>query len=182
MGFDVAPTPVRRRGSRLPAVALLAAGIALVAIAIATTGPGPAPGPTGSANPSREAEAAASTPTPVAPSAPAATVPPRPLRLPRTVECHDLAPATCDEVALTSIAILPPDGPAVAAIDAWGSILCADDLECPRPRLAGSMPLGSAVVSFDGGGARAWVNVVVPQRVAGAAVGEPSAWIVRWQP
>ena len=105
-------------------------------------------------------------------------------RLPANLECHAVSDAICDAVAIASLAILPADAPPVLAIDAWASILCGDSLDCPPQRLAASEPLGSAVVTFAGGGSQAWVNVVEPSPGTagdGSADG-PTAWIVRWQP
>lgn len=181
MALEVAPTPVRRRRSLLPAVAVLVAVLAVVAVAWASAGGGPAERAGRGPAPGAGVEAPGS-PSAPAPASPVATVPARLLRLPRTLECHDLASAACDRLALASLAVLPTDGPPVWAIDAWGSILCGDDLDCPRARLAGSVPLGSAVVTFAGGGPRAWVNVVVPAPAPGTRAAAPFAWIVRWRP
>ena len=105
-------------------------------------------------------------------------------RLPANLECHAVSDAICDAVATASLAILPADAPRVVAIDAWASILCGDSLDCPPQRLAMSEPLGSAVVTFAGGGLQAWVNVVEPSQGGtgdGSAAGL-TAWVVRWQP
>ena len=190
MDFDVAPAPVRRRGPRIPPIVVLAFGIAIVAFAVVTANPGErsagglarpigrSGGPRGpdDRRPGDDPDPTAASPAPF-PST-------RGRRLPANLECHAVSDAICDAVATASLAILPADAPAVLGIDAWASILCGDSLDCPPQRLAASEPLGSAVVTFAGGGAQAWVNVVEPSPGTagdGSADG-PTAWIVRWQP
>jgi hypothetical protein len=87
-------------------------------------------------------------------------------------------------LARAGIAVLPPEIPTIAGVEVWGSILCGDDLDCPRERLVSSSPLGSVVVSFADGGPSAWVNVVrrSPRAVDGGGPGRPDAWIVAWRP
>jgi hypothetical protein len=192
MSFDVEPAPVRRRGPRIPAIVVLAAGVAVVAFAVVTADPGGTAPVAGSvASPGASvAEVARVAPTTGAPTATggattrAAPFPStRGRRLPANLECHAISDAICDAVATASLAVLPADAPAVAAIDAWASILCGDSLDCPPQRLARSEPLGSAVVSFAGGN-QAWVNVVEPSAIAAGngSTDAPIAWIVRWLP
>ena len=190
MAFDVAPEPVRRRGPRIPVFVVLAAGIAVVAFAVVTANPG-GPAPAVPPRASAEAQArqapttiAAPTTAAGAPAAPAPFPSTRGRRLPANLECHAVSDAICDAVATASLAILPADAPPVQGIDAWASILCGDSLDCPPQRLAMSEPLGSAVVTFAGGGAQAWVNVVEPSPgTPGSEPADgPTAWIVRWQP
>ncbi len=184
MAFDVAPAPVRRRGPRIPVIVVLAAGLAVVGFAVLTSNPdgqapavspGPSAGAVARVAPTTAARTGA-TPAPF-PST-------RGRRLPANLECHAVSDAICDAVATASLAILPADAPPVQGIDAWASILCGDSLDCPPQRLATSEPLGSAVVTFAGGGAQAWVNVVEPSPGAsgGGPADGPTAWIVRWLP
>lgn len=186
MGFDVAPAPVHRRGSRLPAIAVVAVGIAVVVVALVTADPGVASRPGATPATSSALEAAVSPPSPSSTPRPpsALAVPPRPARLPGTIECHELGSVTCGELVHATMAVLPPGGPPVSAIDAWGSILCGDSLDCPPQWFVGYRPLGSTVVSFTADGIKAWVNVVEPAPFPGR-VWDPTrtvAWIVRWQP
>jgi len=202
MSFDVEPTQVGRGRPRLHVAAVLAAAVAVVAVAVAT-GSG-APDSTGLPFPtSAVAEAATAVPAPSsAPrrndSNPGLLVPPPepgaspfdasvdsgPLRLPRRLTCHGVDDATCRRIALAGVAVLPAHLPRVTRVEAWASMLCADDLECPRDVLSDSTPLGSAIVSFADGGAQAWVNVVSPAAPSAGAqrAGGTIAWVVRWQP
>jgi hypothetical protein len=185
MAFDVTPTPVRRRGPRIPAIVVLAVGIGIVGTAVATSSPGE---PT--TVPASTAPAAAVTrvmptsggsATAAKPAASPAQFPStRGARPPSNLKCHAVSDAICDAVAMASLAILPADAPRVVGIDAWASILCGDSLDCPPQRLATSEPLGSAIVTF-ARGPQAWVNVVDPSPAAEASAG-PLAWIVRWRP
>lgn len=190
MAFDVAPAPVRRRGPRIPPIVVIAFGIAVVAFAVATANPGersPESSPAASARavarvaPTIGAPTATGDPTGATPAPFPST---RGRRLPANLECHAVSDAICDAVAIASLAILPADAPPVLGIDAWASILCGDSLDCPPQRLAASEPMGSAVVTFAGGGSQAWINVVEPsQGTAGDGSADgPTAWIVRWQP
>jgi hypothetical protein len=186
MGFEVAPTRLRGRGL-LPGVAVLIAGLAMVVVGfLAASDEGPAV-PSGSASPA----AARSIASP--PSAPAdggdtggradrslvATI----LPPPDAIVCHDIDTVSCGEVVRASIVLMPPDDGDVTAIAAWPTILCGDDFDCPRDRLLGYRPLGSAVVSV-ASGAQAWVNVLEPAPYPGR-VWDPTsteAWVVRWLP
>ncbi len=186
MAFDVSPAPVRRRGPRIPALVVLAAGIGIVAVALATASPGDQTRlPQASASAAAVARVTPTIRTSTA-AEPAASPAPFPStrgrRLPADLECHAVSNAICDAVATASLAILPADAPRVVGIDAWASILCGDNLDCPPQRLATTEPLGSAIVSFVGG-PQAWVNVVEPALANddGSTAG-PVAWIVRWQP
>jgi hypothetical protein len=185
MAFDVTPAPVRRRGPRIPVIVVLAAGIGVVAIAVLTSSP--SSGPIVSPDASVEAVARVEAAQTARPPSPAAVSPARsepPARLPRELGCHEVAPATCGVLARAGVAALPLGAPTIATVDVWASILCGDDLDCPRDRLAGSTPLGSVVVAFADGGPSAWVNVVrrSPRAVDGGGPGRPEAWIVGWRP
>jgi hypothetical protein len=189
MAFDVTPAPVRRRGPRIPAIVVLAVGIGVVAVAVVTANPSqPATGPESTMSAGAVARATATSLASASPTGPTTSSAPFPSmrarRLPANLACHAVSDATCDAVATASLAILPADAPRVVGIDAWASILCGDSLDCPTQVLAASEPLGSAIISFAGGGPQAWVNVVDPSTSAageGTAPG-PIAWIVRWQP
>ncbi len=186
MGFEVAPTRLRRRGL-VPAVAVLVAGLALVVVAfLAASDEGPAVA-SGSASPAAVA-AAIRPPSQHADTSEAvgradhrvvATM------LPPSDEivCHDIDTVSCGEVVRASIVLVSPDDGDVTAIAAWPTILCGDDFDCPRERLLGYRPLGSAVVSV-ASGAQAWVNVLEPAPYPGR-VWDPTsteAWVVRWLP
>jgi len=201
MAFDVEPTRVGRGRPQLQVVLVLVAAVALVAVAVVTSsGPNQADAPV---PPSELALATrsspAASPSPrrndsnpglLAPPVEPTPTPPNaagaggPRRLPPVVACHGLGADACRRIALAGIAALPPDSPRVTRVEAWASMLCADDLECPRDRLFESVPLGSAIVTFADGGPQAWLNVVSPAVPSASAeqTGGASAWVVRWQP
>lgn len=182
MAFDVEPAPIARgRRVGLPIAAVVTGAIALVAVALLGGRPATSPVP---ATAAAALEAAPPVATPVArpPTAPAAPVVVVPVRLPRAIGCHDVAEAACRDLAEAGASVLPPDGTAIAAVDVWGSLLCGDELDCPRSRLAGTEPLGSVVVTFAGGTPSAWINVVERAPAATPDGPTPVAWIVRWQP
>jgi hypothetical protein len=193
MAFDVTPTLVRGRGQRIPAIAVVAGGIAVVVIAIATASPTPPGSAASSAAPGAQSGAVsrmtpatrvARSPTLGPPASPSPGGPADRPRQPRVIQCHGLGDTVCIAVVRATVAVLPADVPAVTRIDAWDSILCGDNLDCPPHRLAGSEPMGSAVVSFAAGGTQAWVNVVEPSPTDGGdgTAQVPVAWIVRWLP
>jgi hypothetical protein len=85
-----------------------------------------------------------------------------------TVRCHGLAAAACDRIVAAALDLLGPDA-TVESIDAWESLLCGDDLDCPRGRLAELRPLGSAVVEFGDEEPAGLVNV--GERLTGGGAG-----------
>ncbi len=185
MGFEVAPTPLRRRGL-LPGAIVLVAVLAVIGVALATSTDRP-PAPSGSPGP-LAVRASGGPPTPAARTGEATdrtesgAVVPR-LPPPEAIVCHGIDAISCGEVARAAIALLSPDDGVVTAIAAWPTILCNDDLDCPRGRLVGYRPLGSAVVSV-ASGAQAWVNVLEPAPYPGR-VWDPTsteAWVLRWLP
>ena len=182
MGFNVAPTPIPRR-SRTPIAIVAAAIVGVVGFALVASGP---PAAVRHASPGPDADGPATVgdaSPPFVTSSAAATAAPATLPSRDAIECHDLALGTCGAIAMASLTALPPDDHRVTAIEAWGVILCRDDFDCPRTRLVGNRPLGSAVVTL-GSGARAWINVLEGEPFPGR-VWEPqrtSAWIIRWDP
>lgn len=188
MAFEVAPGPVRNRGSRGPVVAVVALVVGIVGLGAAAAGMAAPREPVSPGIASRQpgpvARAAASVSAADTRPTPSASLPADPLRLPDRIECHGLDATTCRQLALATIGVLPATGLRVSGIDAWASILCGDASDCPPARLEGTRPLGSTEVSFDAPGTRAWVNVVAPLPPPGRewALTQPEAWIVRWLP
>jgi hypothetical protein len=183
MQFEVDPRPVAggvHRRALLAALGTVGAMAVIVALAV------------GSGAPARGDRASRSAP-PGEPDGSLAGVPLTPRAaiaittgsLPGAdaIDCHDLRSEACAAVSLASVSELPPGTRGVVAIDAWSGIMCADDFDCPRPRLAGNRPLGSAVVTIDTG-AQAWVNVLEAGLVSGpaAVASRTIAWIIRWVP
>ncbi len=154
--YELAATRISRRTSR-PALAAAAAIVGLLAVATAIgvldRGGIPAAGR--------------------APGEPA-----DPSSRPVTVRCHDLDAGSCHRVAAAALDVMGPDAP-VESIDAWRSLLCGDDLDCPAGRLAGLRPLGSAVVSLGDDERDGWINV--GERLAAPSAGEAAvvAWLIR---
>ena len=185
--FGIEPSTVRRR-SRLPALLVVVAAIAVIAVAIATSGTGADPRGGATAGPD---EAAATPGAAIIADAgeqgavPASSPPGVEAGLPGpdAIDCHELSPTTCASIAVSAMAILPADAEPVTAIGVWDTILCGDDFDCPPTRLAGNRPLGSAIVTI-GSGASAWINVLEP---GPDPEGPPQpkgtvAWILRWVP
>jgi hypothetical protein len=103
-------------------------------------------------------------------------------RLPASIVCGDIASWWCRRVVLAGIDLLSGEQEATSA-SVYGSLICGDDLDCPRSFLAGGSPAGSVVLTL-ADGASAWINVVAtggPRRI-----GEPPprffGRLVRWFP
>jgi hypothetical protein len=91
-----------------------------------------------------------------------------------TVRCHELAAAACDRIVAAALDLIGPDA-TVESIDAWESLLCGDDLDCPPGRLAELRPLGSAVVEFGDEEPAGLVNVGERLAARGSAAGTGGA-------
>jgi hypothetical protein len=136
--YEVETAPIRS-GHRAVAVAVVAA---LLIVAAAVAG--------------------AVVPRPAAPAAAAARDPERSpgvAAIARSaVMCDGLPDAEC--LAAVSAARRALDDVDVTPDNAraWPTLLCRDDLDCPRPLLAASQPVGSVVLTFAHIGV-VWVNV-----------------------
>ena len=183
MAFEVPPTPLRRR-ALLPMLGLVASVIAVVVLALATSN---SPRVASLATPSPPAAAAIEVPAAAPGDGPsvgsdtahgAPTLPPA-----NSIDCHDLAAAACGDVVRASIATLPDDLPPISSIGVWSTLLCGDDLDCPRQRLERYQPLGSAVIAFGPARLEAWVDVIEPAGPSGPMSDSAQlvAWITRWQ-
>ena len=97
--------------------------------------------------------------------------------------CHDLSRITCVRVALAAIAILPEAAPRVVGAEAWSSLICADQYDCPPGFLDGpTVALGSVALQMEGVQARTRINVIGrPPTRANAAAIPTSAWAVSWR-
>ncbi len=91
---------------------------------------------------------------------------------PERVDCAELGEADCTAALAAAQALLGTTDAPIVSVAADPSLLCGDDLDCPRAFLAGSRPVGSLVLTFDDG-VVAWVNVVADD-------GTYSARVVRW--
>ena len=102
--------------------------------------------------------------------------------LPASIACRDIASWRCRQLVLAGVVLLPDRERPVRA-DVYPSLVCGDDLDCPRTFLTGSSPAGSVVLTFADGGT-AWVNVVMtetPRRV-GETPRRFVGRLVRWFP
>jgi hypothetical protein len=172
MDYELETARISRR-SALPSLLAAAITVGLLAVAIAVGMLEPrGDGSTGAGAGAR------GEPSPTPSGAPAQSSAPAELR-PEIVRCHHLAAGPCRRIATVALEAIGPVADPVEWIDVWSSLLCADDLDCPRGRLAGLRPLGSAVVTLGGGGPTGWVNV--GERLPGALVDGPGlvAWVIR---
>ena len=102
--------------------------------------------------------------------------------LPASIACRDIASWRCRQLVLAGVVLLADTERPVRA-DVYPSLVCGDDLDCPRTFLSGSSPAGSVVLTFADGGT-AWVNVVMtetPRRV-GETPRRCVGRLVRWFP
>jgi hypothetical protein len=101
---------------------------------------------------------------------------------PASIACGVIASWWCRHVVQASLELLPADETASSA-RVYATLVCGDDLDCPRSFLAGGSPAGSVVLTL-ADGASAWINVIAvgsPRRI-----GEPPprfvGRVVRWFP
>jgi hypothetical protein len=80
--------------------------------------------------------------------------------LPASLECHDVDARQCRRIVAAALAALPADLPEVRAAEAWRSLVCGDDFDCPPSYLADSVPAGSVIVRFADDSPSAALNVV----------------------
>jgi hypothetical protein len=101
---------------------------------------------------------------------------------PASVACGSVASWWCRRVVQAAAGLLPGEEAATSA-RVYVTLVCGDDLDCPRSFLAAGSPAGSVVLTL-ADGASAWVNVVA---IGGPRhIGEPPprflARLVRWFP
>jgi hypothetical protein len=186
MAFQVDPRPLGDRGPSRAAAALAGVTVLLAsAVGLAALFPAREP-----SSPS-VAEAAASgavggspaAEAPVATRRPGPKGPTEPVTLPAAdaIACNGVAPVRCDRLVRAAVALISRGADTAAMVDAWGAIVCGDATDCPPDRLAGSQPLGSAVVTLGSGGL-VWVNVIEEPPPAGRPwePGRTRAWAIRW--
>lgn len=155
-GLDV---PVRRIGGSGRPIGLLAAGLILLA-AVAIAGRDPSPGPDAS---------------PVGASPQPAPV----------IACGEVPGSRCAASIRAATAAIGDGHPPIRRITAWPSLICGDDLDCPRSRLASTTSFGSVVFEFGDEGGTAWVNVLAHEPPPDDAPGEEAGdrlegYVVRW--
>ena len=79
---------------------------------------------------------------------------------PRVVDCGDMPAFECPAAVLAAREAMAPADVTIDSARAWTTLLCGDELDCPRPLLASSDPVGSVTFSLAGGRGEVWVNVV----------------------
>jgi hypothetical protein len=182
VGFQVEPTGLRPRHTRLGIAAAVLIGAALIGLGIAakTTGPGQAVPSIAAAGPTAAASAVAGrSPRPSGTATPPISARP----FPTTLDCRDVTPAVCSEATSAALGVLPGDLPEVSGATVWKSLVCSVLPDCPPQLLAGdTVPLGIVILTFTDAGPAAWINVVGhPGTSTGSAALPATAWIVRWQ-
>src|SRR5262245_10174599 len=80
--------------------------------------------------------------------------------LPSAIDCHDVVRAQCNRLVRAALRILPDDLPSVGRAEAWTSLVCNDNFDCPSTYLADSLPAGSVLLAFTDGSRAVTVNVV----------------------
>ena len=80
--------------------------------------------------------------------------------LPPSIACGRIDRWTCRQLVLAGAGAVAGTSPVRA--NAYPSLVCGDDVDCPRSLLRDNTPAGSVVLTF-GDGASAWVNVVVKE-------------------
>jgi hypothetical protein len=92
------------------------------------------------------------------------------------VDCGTVPAGDCvDAVDAARLAVSDVPFP-IVRVQAWPTLICGDDLDCPRPLLAMSKPVGSVVLTFDDR-AVAWLNVY---HIANDRTDRVLASVVRW--
>jgi hypothetical protein len=162
--YEVQTAPIRSH-RRAVAIAVVA-GLVIVAAAVAGTlvrGPAPrdAAARDAAARDAAARDAAAHSAAPVRdperPSGVSTAISPAPIS-PDAITCEGLPNAECLTAVEAAERAIGDVGVAVQTAQAWPTLLCRDDLDCPRPLLRASEPVGSVVLTFADIGA-VWVNV-----------------------
>jgi hypothetical protein len=93
-----------------------------------------------------------------------------------------MASSKCRQLVLAGAALLPGQEKALRA-EVYPSLVCGDDVDCPRRFLESGIPAGSVVLTL-GDGASIWVNVVLAASPAqgGKAPGRFVTRLARWFP
>jgi hypothetical protein len=142
--YEVQTAPIRSE-RRAVAIAVIA-GLVIVAAAVAGT---LVRGPTARGTvPVREPERPPGVPTAISPAAVS----------PAAVTCDGMPNDDCLASVDAAERAIGDVGVALEAARAWPTVLCRDDLDCPRPLLRVSEPVGSVVLTFAHIGV-VWVNV-----------------------
>lgn len=104
----------------------------------------------------------------------------RPVSPPVAVDCTDMPPADCRRAVEAAREALGDGGPPPRAATVSTSMICGDDLDCPRWFLRDSRSIGSVRLSFDDPPLEAWVNLVEPDTRRGANGRSFVGLVIRW--
>ncbi len=173
--LSYAVDPARVSGGRSRSVLAIAA-IAILAIGSVVGGLALLAGP---AEPRVAIDVAASAIVPIGTIGPVVTTEPA---APPAITCHTVAQVRCRALARAALEVAAE--PALAAIDSvdvWPTLSCSSDFDCPRDRLQGSRPAGSAIL-VTAAARRVWVNVTDRDLDGGAfdrAEHRLDAWVFR---
>jgi hypothetical protein len=175
MHYEASGRATPRR--RWPIIGPPVLALALVAAALAgKVGESPRPGPDASG-----VAAATSAAPSGAPDAPDAT--PAPVRW---IECGGIPQHDCGRAIDAAQRALDDPPPRVLSATLSSSLICGDDLDCPRWFLHGSRSVGSVILTFADSPLEAWVNVVEPdpEPAASGAAEQPRGQflgrVIRW--
>lgn len=165
MTFEVPVSAVSR--SRTPRGVFVVAAVSAVIVLGAAVAAFAAPSPAslGAAAAAHASPPAASLrPAVAALVGPAATPPFEPASfnrpLPTQIDCHRVTADQCHRLVRAALRILPDELPKVGWAEAWGSLVCNDNFDCPADYLRDADPAGSVVVAFVDGSQAVTVNVV----------------------
>lgn len=165
MTFEVPVSAVSR--SRTPRGVFVVAAVSAVIVLGAAVAAFAAPSPAslGTAAAAHASPPAASLPPALAALVgPAATPPFEPASfnrpLPTQIDCHRVTADQCHRLVRAALRILPDELPKVGWAEAWGSLVCNDNFDCPADYLRDADPAGSVVVAFVDGSQAVTVNVV----------------------
>jgi len=162
--FEVPVSAVSR--SRTPRGVLVVAVVSAVIVVGAAVAAFAAPSPAslGAAAATRAKPPAVSLPPALAALIGAAPTPPfepagfnRPL--PTQIDCHRVTADQCHRLVRAALRILPDELPKVGRAEAWGSLVCNDNFDCPADYLRDADPAGSVLVAFVDGSPAVPVNV-----------------------
>jgi hypothetical protein len=163
--FEVPVSAVSR--SRTPRGVFVVAAVSAAIVLGAAVAAFAAPSPTSlsAAAAAHASPPAASLPPALAALIGAAPTPPfepasfnRPL--PTQIDCHRVTADQCHRLVRAALRILPDELPKVGRAEAWGSLVCNDNFDCPADYLRDANPAGSVLVAFVDGSPAVTVNVV----------------------
>lgn len=138
---EVSPVPARRRPLILPLAAALTIAVVMAAASLVTSAP-------------RQAAPAIPVPSAAVPASAVATAPAGPV----PTNCKTMRAYDCREAVDAARLAIADEPVVVAGADAWPTLICGDNFDCPPPLLAASDPVGSVALMLSDRSV-VWVNV-----------------------